>query len=99
MKASSLLLLLLALAGPCLGSGIQIQTKVVPNGILHDSYYAIITATGGCTPYSWKVVSGALPAGIKTRTSSNSTSLILYGNPAMVGAYSFAVSAAGCHGY
>ena len=95
MKSHSAFLLLV-LAAPCMASSIKIQTTAVPNGILKYSYYGVITATGGCTPYKWKVASGSLPAGITMKTSSSTTSVTLSGKPTTAKTYSFTVSATAC---
>jgi len=82
-----------------MGSTIQIADSNVPNGILADAYTGIITAAGGCTPYIWKVTSGALPGGIKMNKSSDTTSVTLSGTPSKAATYSFTVSATGCGGH
>lgn len=82
-----------------MGSSIVIQTADVPNGILKDAYYGVITASGGCTPYTWNVVSGALPTGVTMKASSSTTSVTLSGTPSISSTYSFTVSAAGCGGH
>ena len=97
MKSHSAFLLLVLVA-PCMASSIKVQTTAVPNGILKDSYYGVITATGGCTPYKWKVASGSLPAGITMKTSSSTTSVTLSGKPTTSKTYSFTVSATSCGG-
>lgn len=99
MKTSSASFLLLVLAVPCMASSIKIQTTAVPNGILKDAYYGVITATGGCTPYKWKVASGSLPAGISMKASSNTMSVTLSGTPTTAKTYSFTVSATACGGH
>lgn len=99
MKRIPLPLLLLAAVVPCMASGIQIQTKAVPNGILKDAYYGVITASGGCTPYKWAIASGKLPAGITMSTSSDTRSVTLSGVPTAAYTYSFTVSAKGCGGH
>jgi hypothetical protein len=40
-----------------MGSAIQITTANVPNGIVKDAYSGVIKASGGCTPYTWQVIS------------------------------------------
>lgn len=83
-----------------MGSGVvMIKTSVVPNGIVKDSYYSVITASGGCTPYKWKVASGELPTGVTMKTSSQTTSVTLSGTPTKAGMYSFTVSVTACGGH
>jgi hypothetical protein len=75
-----------------------ITTASVPNGTVNSAYSAVISASGGCTPYKWAVVSGTLPAGISAKASSATTSLNLTGTPTAAATYSFAVKVTGCHG-
>src|SRR5262249_61392002 len=53
-------------------------------------------ASGGCTPYSWKIDSGSLPPGVSKTTSKDTTSLGLTGIPTTAASYSFIVSVTGC---
>jgi hypothetical protein len=92
-------LLLLGLVSQCLASSIQIQTTQIPNAILKDSYSAVISASGGCTPYKWQVSSGTLPTGVTMKTSSSTTSVTLSGKPSKAATYSFTLSATGCGGH
>jgi hypothetical protein len=97
MKFRLLLLLLVALSLPGFAN-IGIATTALPNGVLKDAYYGVVSASGGCTPYIWKVTSGSLPAGVAMRVSSSTTSIVLSGTPTKAAAYSFTVSATGCGG-
>ena len=45
-------------------AALVITTTSLPNGEITMPYNATLTATGGTTPYSWKVTSGTLPAGL-----------------------------------
>jgi O-glycosyl hydrolase len=36
----------------------------LPDGVLHSTYSASLTASGGTTPYAWSLVAGTLPAGL-----------------------------------
>lgn len=98
MRPASPSLLILALVVPCMGASIQIQTTVLPNAILSDPYYAIVTVAGGCAPFTWNVASGSLPTGVKTRTSKNTGAFVLYGKPATASSFNFTVSAKACNG-
>jgi hypothetical protein len=80
-------------------SYVNITTSVVPNGTINTAYAAAIQASGGCTPYSWSIASGALPAGITAAPSSTTTSLKLSGTPTTAASSSFTVSATGCGGH
>jgi putative Ig domain-containing protein len=95
MKLPFFSLILLMVASQCMAS-IAITTKSLPNGTVETAYSAAIKASGGCTPYSWAIVSGSLPAGIRKKTSSTTTSLILSGTPTAAASYSFTVAATGC---
>jgi hypothetical protein len=99
MKLLSTLPLVLAIVAPSMGSAIQITTANVPNGILKDAYSGVIKASGGCTPYTWQVISGALPAGITVKKSSDTTAVTFSGTPTKAATYSFIVSAKGCGGH
>ena len=97
MKLASPCLLLLGLVAPCLG--IRIPTTTLPNGIVSDSYEGIVTASGGCAPYTWSLISGSLPAGLKMQTYTNTSVLVVYGNPTRAASYTFELAAKGCGGH
>jgi len=99
MKLGPLSLLVLVFVAPSMGSTIQIASANVPNGIVKDAYSGVIKASGGCTPYTWKVSSGALPSGITMKKSSDTTSVTFSGQPSKVATYSFTISATGCGGH
>jgi hypothetical protein len=82
----------------CAASDVKITTKSVPNGTVDTEYSATIKASGGCTPYKWKVSSGKLPAGVTQKASSNSESLDLSGDPKTAETYSFTESVSACDG-
>jgi len=98
MRTWLLPLLLIATASRGLAI-VAITTTSVPNGTVDASYSASIQASGGCTPYSWAIVSGSLPAGISRKASSTTTSLRLYGTPTITTSASFTVAVKGCGGY
>jgi peptidoglycan-associated lipoprotein len=62
-------------------------TGSLPNAILNLPYTQTLTATGGVTPYSYKVTAGSLPAGL-----SLSTTGVINGTPTVPGASSFTVT-------
>jgi hypothetical protein len=64
-----------------------ITTSSLPQGEQGSLYTAAVAATGGARPYSWKIASGNLPAGLNF-TSAGQFS----GSPSAAGTYSFAVS-------
>lgn len=92
-------LLVLAFATPCFASPVSISTTTVPNGTIETPYSAVIAASGGCTPYKWAIVSGALPPGVLTTVTTKSTALDLSGTPTQAATYSFTVSVTGCGGH
>ena len=96
MKLWLLSSLLLLFATRCFGSVITISTQSLPNGTVGAAYSAVIQASGGCTPYSWSIVSGSLPAGITATPSSTTTTLNLSGTPTNAATTSFTVNAKGC---
>jgi len=77
---------------------VAIDTSSLPNGIVGSTYSAAVNAIGGCTPYKWTIVSGALPAGVSSKVSSNTTSLLLSGTPSTANTYKPTVQVAGCGG-
>ena len=83
----------------CYASQVVITTSKVPNGTVDASYSAVISASGGCVPYKWKIVSGKLPPGVRTRDSRKTTALDLSGTPTVAASYSFKISVTGCGGH
>src|SRR5215469_7057718 len=98
LKSFFFSILLIVFASRCVAS-VTIDTRSIPNGVLGKSYFAVLVASDGCTPYSWKIVSGSLPAGVSKTTSNNTTSLELIGTPIKAISYSFVVSVTGCGGH
>ena len=84
MKSSVLSLLLVVFVSPCVVASVAITTRSVPNGTVKTAYSAAINASGGCAPYKWTIVSGALPAGLTAKVPRST--------------YSFAVKVTGCGG-
>jgi large repetitive protein len=81
-----------------MASSVSISTTTVPNGTANTAYSAAVQASGGCTPYSWAIASGALPPGLTAKPSSTTTALNLAGTPTTAATYSFAVKVKGCKG-
>ena len=71
------------------GGSLAISTSSLPNGTVGTTYSASLQASGGTIPYSWKLSSGSLPAGL---TLSSSTAAIS-GTPSATGTSSFTVTA------
>jgi len=99
MRLPLLVVLLCVFASPSLASDVRITTTSLPNGTAETQYSATIQASGGCTPYRWKVTSGTLPSGVTDEKSNNTTSLDLSGTPTGAATYSFTVSVTGCGGH
>ena len=57
-----------------------ITTTTLANGQVNVAYSATLAATGGTTPYTWSVISGALPAGL----SLNGATGAITGTPTTV---------------
>ena len=94
MKSPLLALIVLGFVPSCLASNVSITTASLPNGTATTPYSAVIDASGGCTPYSWALSSGQLPAGVTMKPSA--TSLSLAGTPTSPATYSFTVSVTAC---
>jgi large repetitive protein len=91
--------LLLAFSSPCFASPVAILTTSLPNGTVETRYSAVIATTGGCAPFKWAVVSGALPPGIAETVTPKTTALDLGGTPTEAATYSFTVSVTACGGH
>jgi Putative Ig domain/Right handed beta helix region/Dockerin type I domain len=48
---------------------LAITTNSLPNAIVGMAYSQSLTATGGTSPYTWKIVSGTLPVGLSLSSS------------------------------
>jgi Putative Ig domain len=100
MRPFLLPLSLLLFAYPSSASSVvAITTTTLANGTVDTPFSATVSASGGCTPYEWAVVSGDLPSGIVEIPSSNTEALDLTGTPTIAGTYSFTVSVTGCGGH
>ena len=67
---------------------LTITTTSLAAGRLNRSYSATLKATGGISPYTWTITSGALPLGLKLGASTGTIS----GTPTSTGTFSFTVS-------
>lgn len=77
----------LSVSVPSSGSGISIGTSSMPSATVGTSYSKTLSASGGTSPYTWGIVSGALPSGI----SLNSTTGTVSGTPTQQGTSNFTV--------
>src|SRR5207248_879631 len=67
-----------------------ITTASLPNGTIGAAYAATVAASGGTTPYTWSILSGALPDSLTIDTNSGAIS----GTPTATGTFNFTVQAA-----
>ena len=66
-------------------SAVTIETNSVADALIGSPYSQPLRAAGGTPPYTWSLVSGALPDGVKLNTGG------LAGTPTVVGTFGFAV--------
>ncbi len=71
------------------GVALQIATISLPGGQLQAFYSSTLAASGGTAPYTWSIVSGALPAGLTLNASTG----VIVGTPTTAGTTSFTVQA------
>lgn len=48
-----------------------VATTALPGATVHSPYVASLTASGGTSPFTWRIVSGHLPAGITMSSAGN----------------------------
>jgi hypothetical protein len=72
------------------GTSLMVTTSSLSNGVLNLAYTATLTATGGTNPYTWSIISGALPPGLNLNTNSG----VISGTPGNIGTYNFTVQVA-----
>ncbi len=66
---------------------LTITTASLPGGQVNLAYSQTLAATGGLTPYSWSVSTGALPAGL----TLNAATGVISGTPSAIGTSNFTV--------
>ena len=64
---------------------LAIAGSTLPEGNSSNPYAAVLSASGGVTPYKWSVASGTLPSGIQLQTSTGAIS----GMTAVAGSFPF----------
>ncbi|MHC4713441.1 MAG: putative Ig domain-containing protein [Planctomycetota bacterium] len=69
---------------------LSITTTTLPDGAVDSSYSQTVSASGGLTPYSWSIISGALPTGLTLNTSTGNIS----GTPTAYGTFNFTLEVA-----
>ena len=65
---------------------VQISNASVPSGQVGTAYSMTLASSGGTTPYSWTISSGALPAGLTLPTAGT-----ISGTPTVSGSFTFTV--------
>lgn len=84
-------LLLLLSFSLSLASPVQAQPSIfpnpLPNGQIGTPYASNLVAAGGTPPYTWSVISGALPTGLTLNAAGGTIS----GTPTTAGTFSFVV--------
>ncbi|MBA2642006.1 MAG: putative Ig domain-containing protein, partial [Actinobacteria bacterium] len=64
---------------------LAITTTSLSGGTVGQAYSQTVAATGGATPYTWSVASGALPPGVGLNSGTGAIS----GTPTTAGSYAF----------
>jgi hypothetical protein len=70
------------------GSSLAVLTNSLSLAFVQQTYHAVLTGTGGSTPYTWRVSSAALPTGL----SLNSTTGQISGTPTQGATFTFTVT-------
>jgi hypothetical protein len=65
----------------------SVTTASLPGGTVNSAYSTTLAATGGATPYTWSITTGALPAGLSLTAATGAIS----GKPTAAGNSSFTV--------
>ena len=72
---------------------ITVSPSTLPNGRKTIAYSQTITASGGTSPYLFRVSSGSLPAGITLSSAG-----VLSGTPTVTGTFAITIQATGNNG-
>jgi len=72
--------------GITLVTPLSVSTTSLPNGTQSVAYNQSLAAAGGTTPYSWSLISGALPAGLSLSSGGQ-----ISGTPTTTGTSNFTV--------
>jgi hypothetical protein len=75
-----------------MSQGLSIATPSLPDGVVNEGYDQHIHAVGGASPYSWKLESGGLPAGLLARPDPATGDLRIAGQPIRDGTSNMLVS-------
>lgn len=67
------------------------MTGIVPTGCAGQEYFTALTMDGGTGPFTWSILSGALPAGITGAVQANSRQFVLSGTTAALGSHTFTI--------
>jgi hypothetical protein len=67
-------------------AALQITTTQLPGGFLAGVYASTLAASGGSTPYTWSLLSGALPNGLGLNAAGT-----ISGTPTLAGSFPFTV--------
>jgi len=71
-----------------IGPGLAITTATLPGGALTQAYSQTLTVTGGTSPFTWTIASGALPPSLALNAATGEIS----GTPTAVGNFAFDIS-------
>ena len=73
---------------------LTITTTSLPGGNLNVAYTATLAASGGVTPYTWSIASGALPTGLSLAGGTG----VISGTPTATGTFSFTARVTAANG-
>jgi hypothetical protein len=68
-------------------AAVEITTETLPGGVVGDPYSAALDADEGVPPYTWSVVDGILPAGLRLNTALG----VIDGTPTEAGSSTFTI--------